>query len=236
MIIEGAIAVKTAISCGKREVKKVYIDSSKKTKDFAYIRWLCKDKNIELIESAKEDLLNMAKGKTFGGILAEVTNRSNDEFDDGDIFFIDGIEDPFNLGYIMRNLYAFGIKNILLGKRDYTNMEEQLLKSSAGAYDLMNVRVSDDSFNEIKELKDKGYTLYALQRSDTSQDAFEVSFKNKALFMLGGEKRGISSSLLDLCDELIYIPYATNFRNALNACNAAAVVATLIFKERRRQC
>ena len=114
MIIEGAISVKAAISNKKREVKKVYIDKNKKTKDFNYIRKIAKENGIGLIEMPKEYLINLAKGKTFGGILADVSLRKYDELTDGDVFYLDGIEDPFNLGYIFRNgaCYGFDFRHI----------------------------------------------------------------------------------------------------------------------------
>lgn len=234
MIIEGAISVKAAIANKKRLVKKVYIDKNKKTKDFNYIRKITKEANIELIEMPQEYLVNLATGKTFGGVLAECEYRINDEISDGDIFYLDGIEDPFNLGYIMRNLYAFGIKNVLLPIRDYTNMEAQLLKSSAGAYDMLNVKLTYDAYAEIKSLKENGYTCYALKRGEDAKDIFETKFKDKALFMIGGEKRGIASNIMELADQNLYIAYGSDFRNALNACNASAVVATLLFAQRKK--
>lgn len=234
MIIEGAISVKAALSNHKREVKKIFIDQNKKTKDFNYIRSLAKNNNVEVLEMKSEYLSNMAVGKTFGGVLAEAGQRNSDELGDGDVFYLDGIEDPFNMGYIMRNLYAFGIKNLILAKRDYSNMEYQLLKSSAGAYDMMNIKFSEDVLVDVKELKKKNYHVYALMRSDKALDIFETKFKEKALFMIGGEKRGIASQLLDEADNDLFIPYGSDFRNALNASNAASVVATLLFNQRKK--
>lgn len=234
MIIEGAISVKSAISNHKREIEIVYIDKDKKTKDFNYIRKIVKENNIELKELKREELDNIAIGKSFGGVLAKVSNRKNDELDEGDIFYIDGIEDPFNLGYIIRNLYAFGIKNIILSKRDYSNMDAQLLKSSAGAYDAANVLVGDNEYELISKLKENGYHIYGLKRDDNAIDVFDFKFANKCLFMLGGEKRGISSSLMGLCDKYLYIPYASDFRNALNANSACSVVSTLLFAQRKK--
>ena len=234
MIIEGAISVKAALNNNARVVNKVYIDASKKTKDFNYIRKLCKINNIELIESNNDELLNMATGKTFGGILADVSARKNDEFTKGHIFYLDGIEDPFNLGYCMRTLYAFGIKNVMLPSRDYSNMEAQLLKSSAGAYDMLNIKVVDDSFSYIKKLKDDGYYLYGLFRGEDARDVFDTKFKDLSIFMLGGEKRGIKKELLDICDEHLYISYGSDFRNSLNACGALDVLATLLYKQIRK--
>ena len=119
MIVEGAIAVKAVINSEKRLVRKVYIRKDKKTKDFNYIRKLCRNKNIVLEELESVMLEEYTKGKSHGGICAEVENRKYDEFTEGDIFFLDGIEDPFNLGYAMRTLYALGVKNVLLSQIDY---------------------------------------------------------------------------------------------------------------------
>ncbi|MBO7698086.1 MAG: hypothetical protein J6S38_03495, partial [Erysipelotrichaceae bacterium] len=217
----------------KREIKRVFINKEKKTKDFNYIRKITKNSGIELLELSNEELGTHLQGKSHGGVGAETDNRVNDEFVSGDIFYLDGIEDPFNLGYAMRTLYAFGVKNVLLSKRDYSYMEAQLLKSSAGAYDMLRVKVADDPFTEIKSFKDQGYYLYGLYRGENSKDIFDVTFNDKALFMLGGEKRGISSELLELCNEYLYISYGSDFRNSLNACGALDVVATLLYRQRR---
>lgn len=234
MIIEGAISVKAAINNLKRDIKIVYINKDKKTKDFNYIRKISKQNNIAIKECDNEELLTIASGKSFGGICAEVSNRKYDNFEDGDIFYLDGIEDPFNLGYAMRTLYALGVKNVLLSPRDYSQMESQLLKSSAGAYDMLNIKIAEDELAQIKEYKNNGYYLYGLYRGDNSKDIFDVTFNSKALFMLGGEKRGISSDLLALCDEYLFISYGSDFRNSLNACAALDVVATLLYSQRKK--
>ncbi|MBO4358502.1 MAG: hypothetical protein J5796_01735 [Erysipelotrichaceae bacterium] len=234
MIIEGAIAVKAAIKGRKRTVEKVYIDRGKKTKDFNYIRKITKEAGIELIELEREQLGEHLTGKSHGGIGAEVSSRKNDELTDGDIFYLEGIEDPFNLGYSMRTLYAFGVKNVLLSPRDYITMENQLLKSSAGAYDMLNVQITEDAVRQISGYKQQGYSLYALYRGEESTDIFDATFSDKALFMLGGEKRGISSALLDMADRKFFISYGSDFRNSLNACAALDVVATLLYSQRRK--
>jgi len=234
MIIEGAISVKAAISNSKRDIKCVYINKDKKTKDFNYIRKICKLNNILINEVNNDALLKLATGKSFGGVLAEVDKRNYDEFDDGDIFYLDGIEDPFNLGYAMRTLYAFGFRNVLLSSRDYSSMEPQLLKSSAGAYDMLNIKIGQDELKQIQSYKNNGYTIYGLYRGDNSLDIFDYKFSSKALFMLGGEKRGISSELINLCDDTLYISYGSDFRNSLNACGALDVVATLLYSQRRK--
>ena len=235
MIIEGAISVKAALQNKKRQITEIYISKDKKTKDFNYIRKLARSENVPLREMKAEELKEILSGKSNGGIGAEVSLRKEDEFSEGDIFYLDGIEDPFNLGYAMRTAYALGVKNILLSQRDYGPLEMQLLKSSAGAYDMLNIRICKDPFDDITALKNNGYYLYGLFRGENSKDIFDVTFKDKALFMLGGEKRGISSALLEMCDEHLYIAYGSPFRNSLNACAALDVVATLLFNQRKRK-
>lgn len=233
MKIEGAISVKAAIESKKREVKEVFIDKDNRNKNFNYIRKISKLNNIKINEISKEDFSNFNPGKTFGGIMAECSNRKEDEFDNKDIFYITGVEDPFNLGYMIRNLYAFGINNVLLDKRDYETLDGQILKSSAGAYDFINIKYTDNPINIIEAYKNSNYKVYALSRGDNSLDIFNESFNNPSLFIIGGEKRGINSNILSLADSNLFIPYGNAFRNSLNASNALACVATLLFKQRK---
>ena len=98
---------------------------------------------------------------------------------------------------------------------------------------MINLRICEDPLEEIRGFREKGYFIYGLYRGEKAKDIFDVTFENKALFMLGGEKRGISSELLELCDEELFISYGSDFRNALNACAALDVVVTLLRKQRR---
>ena len=233
MKIEGAISVKAAIKAAKRDMKEVYISSKKKTKDFNYIRKIAREKKIPVLEMEEGDLLTVLEGKSHGGIGALVSQRRDDRFTDEDILFLDGIEDPFNLGYILRTAYAFGIENVLLGKRDYSLMEGQLLKSSAGAYDFLNVAVSEDAVREVEGYKKKGYRIVSLFRGEDSKDIFDADFSKKSVYILGGEKRGIRKDILSLTDETLYISYGSDFRNALNAAAAADVLLTLRYDRKR---
>ena len=233
MIIEGAISVKSAIKNKVRDVDCVYIAKDKKTKDFNYIRKICKQNQINIEEVERDRINELGNGRSHGGIVAEVSLRRSNEFSEGDIFYLEGIEDPFNLGYCLRTLYALGIKNVILPDKDYEKLENQLLKSSAGAYDMLNIRYIENE-EDIKIYKDNGYYFYGLYRGDNANDIFDVTFKDKALFVLGGEKRGISSKVLELLDEELYISYGSDFRNALNAAAALDVVVTLLYRQRRK--
>ncbi len=222
MIIEGAIATKTALLNQKREVFKVYIDKDKKDRNTAFIKKIAKDKVIS-IDRDKIDAL--AKTKTHGGIIAECSFRDFDDLDKdlADIVIIDGIEDPFNLGYMFRTMMAFGYKEVIMPKRDLKSMENTILKSSAGAFDMLRVVMSEDLKRDVEALKND-HEIIALARSPKAVDLLKYTLPKRKVLIVGGEKRGIKKDLQNLCDIELFIPYFSDFRPALNASSALAAV------------
>lgn len=237
-MIEGKISVKAAISGGRREVDRIWMDKSLEDRDSRYIRRIAEDKGIPVELVTRPEITEKAEGKTHGGILAEVSSRRYDCLEDClnvDIPFaavLEGVEDPFNLGYVMRTLYSAGCSGLLVRKRDWSMAEQTILRSSAGAFDLMNVIMSKDLCRDVHELREHGLTCYAAMRRDAVVYD-QADYKKPVILMIGGEMRGLSSGLLREADQNIYIPYANDFRNALNAAGAAAVLAFEVFRQRR---
>ena len=239
MLIEGAIAIKAAIANKRRDVMTVYLDKNKKSHDFNYIRKQCHQNKITLEECSSAEIMTMASGKSHGGILAEVGFRryesANHLFLNNDIFYLDGIEDPFNLAYVLRTLCAFGFKAVILPEYDYRKFEGTLLKSSAGAFDILNIALSKDIKLTLEQFKKEAYCLYALYRGPKAKDLFKITLAKKALYLVGGEKRGIKAKVLDEVDELCFIPYGFDFKMALSAASSADVLATLVYEKRNYQ-
>ena len=237
-MIEGKISVKAAISGGRREVYRIWMDKSLEDRDSWYIRKIAEEKGIPVELVRRSVITEKAEGKTHGGILAEVSARRYDSLADclkADIPFaavLEGVEDPFNLGYVMRTLYSAGCTGLLVKERDWSMAEKTILRSSAGAFDLMNVVMSDDLCRDVRELRNHGLTCYAAMRRDAVVYD-QADYRKPVILMIGGEMRGLSSGLLREADRNIYIPYANDFRNALNAAGAAAVLAFEVFRQRR---
>ena len=235
MIIEGAISVKSAVLNDRRDINMVYFDKDKESKDFKFIIHRLKDFGIRYQFVARETIDAMASGKTHGGIIAEVGPRDYETIKDikeGLVFAVDGVEDPFNLGYIFRTLRAFGYHQVILPKRDFSFMEANILKSSAGAFDQMDVILSESLSEDLATLKKK-YKIVALGRHDGAKDAFTYRYQKPMILILGGEKRGIQKDVLNLVDEEVYIDYPSDFRNALNASSAISVMAAVIEMRKR---
>jgi tRNA G18 (ribose-2'-O)-methylase SpoU len=98
---------------------------------------------------SREEIENMTAGKTHGGIAAEAESRVyqdiGDCFTEDNVFLAltEGIEDPFNFGYILRTLYSGGCSGIITRRRNWENAESTILKSSAGASEYMNIVMTE---------------------------------------------------------------------------------------------
>ncbi len=236
MIIEGSLSVKAAIKGNKRVVEEVMIDKHKNGKDINYIINLCKEKAIKVKRIDKAEIENIADGKSHGGILAKVKEREYQSLkscfnENSFVVLIEGIEDPFNLGYIYRTLYSAGCGGVITNKRNYQNFENIILKSSAGAFDLINIHQSDDLKASIDFAKNKGFKVYAAMRKN-ALSYFEVDYMEKVLIAFGGEMRGLSKAVLDNVDQNVYIPYANDFKNALNASSAISAISYEVLRQR----
>lgn len=241
-IIEGKIAVKAVLNGKYRKVNKIYIDKDKKNSDIDYIISQAKKKNIIVERVDNQFISSLAKGKTHGGIIADVATRKTQTIisllkkDKPFLALLEGIEDSYNLGYIFRCLYAFGCDGIIM-KQQYTDYDDaNLLKSSAGASELLPIVCYEDLAEILQVLKGKGIKIISAYRGNNSISLYDYDFENIAcLVAIGGAMRGLSNDVLQYSDDFIHIPYANDFRNSLNAASAASVIASEIYRQKSRR-
>ena len=226
--IEGAISIKAAIESKQRKVEILYIDETKKTKDVGYILWLAKENHVQVKRLSKEALLDFNPLKTFGGILAQVSERFyqsvEDILDARFVVLIEGVEDPFNLGQMIRSAYASGAEAILLNQRDWSKVESILLKSSAGAFDRIHIVLLNDLAAELKQLKECGFKLVSALRNENSISMDDLNYPDKSILAIGGEMRGLSKAVKDASDIAVEIKYPNAAKVALSASSACAIL------------
>jgi 23S rRNA (guanosine2251-2'-O)-methyltransferase len=237
MIIEGNVSVKAALMGGKRKVTKIYVDETKHDKDTSWILHRAEERNVEIIRCKREEIDALASGRTHGGLLGEAGARTYQTMDDTMhaektfVVLLEGIEDPFNLGYIMRTLYSAGCTGLILRQRNWENSESTIIKSSAGASEYINIVLTEDAQESVHWYKAQGVKCYAAMRKDAIT-CYEADYKGPVLLAIGGEMRGLSSGVLKETEQNIYIPYANDFHSALNAAGAAAVLGFEVFRQR----
>lgn len=233
--IEGAISIKAAIESRQRKVEVLYIDEAKKTKDVGYILRFANEHKVQVKRLSKEAMLDFNPSKTFGGILASVHERSyqsiEDILDTRFVVLIEGVEDPFNLGQMIRSAYASGAEVILLNQRDWSQVESILLKSSAGAFDRIHIVLLNDLAADLKKLKESGFKLVSALRNENSISMDDLIYPDKSILAIGGEMRGLSKVVKDASDIAVEIKYPNAAKVALSASSACAI---LCFKHVRK--
>ena len=247
IIFEGMTSVSAIINSirngrSRRTIKRVYFDNNKIRKErgrFSFIKTAATELGFELSVASSDEINDLATGKTHGGILAEVSESEYPEFSASDIVekgfaaIIEGVEDPYSLGYSLRTLYACGCDTVILPSHLPVGSDSTLCKASAGASELLNVYIGN--LTEIALLyKEHGYTVACAAIPD-SVPCFEADLSLPVLLIIGGEKRGISSSLLAMHDVNVRIPYGRDFMGSLSTASAVSVLAYEILRQNQSE-
>lgn len=212
-IIYGKNPVKEAIVSGKT-INKIYTQGS--SKELYDIIKLAKDRRIIVVESDKNKLDKMCDGKNSQGIVAsvtdyeyftiddileEATNRNEPPF----IVILDKIEDPHNLGAIIRTCECMGVHGIIIQKRNACQITDTVEKVAAGACSFVKVARVTNITESIKYLKEKGLWIYGLDM-EGSEVIYNTKFEGAIGIVVGNEGSGISRLVRDNCDFMINIP------------------------------
>lgn len=239
MILEGNVSVKAAVLGGLREVTEIIADQNKHDKDTNFILHRAQERNIPIRRTERETIDAMASGRTHGGLIATASPRqyqsSEDvmKFENPFFALVEGVEDPFNLGYVIRSLYSAGCDGLFLDQRNWEYAEPVILKSSAGAFEYLNIVMTEDPAAEIRKMKQRGIRTFAAMRKDAIE-YFDAPLKRPLMIAIGGEMRGLSAKVRAEIEQNIYIPYANDFRNALNASGAASALAFEVMRQNRK--
>ena len=182
----------------------------------------------------KQDLDKIAGGVNHQGVIVYTSPYSYKELEavlDGSLLILlDGIEDPHNLGAIMRTAECAGADGVIIPKRRSVGLTDTVAKTSAGAIEhIPCVRVSNMT-NAIEKLKDNGFWICAADMD--GQDLWSCDLKGKLAIVIGNEGKGVSRLVREKCDFVVSIPMEGKI-NSLNASNAAAVLMYEVMRQRR---
>ncbi len=237
-LLEGKISVKAALQSPYRHVNKIIMDKNKKDRDTRYIEKQAKLQNVTLAYANREEINDLCEGVSHGGVIAYVQERSFQSLGtlkkSSFYAIVEGVEDPFNFGFVLRSLYAAGVDAIILGPRNWTSAASTLAKSSAGASELLAMVVSDNLQETLQQLKQDGFQIVCANRDDSAIEMYDYNFNQKVCICIGGEKRGLSKAVLATSDQNVYLPYSNNFKNALSAASASTILAYEVLRQRKK--
>ena len=201
---------------------------------------LAKKKGIKIEQTEKTELDKLCKGKGHQGVVAFAAARSFADMKDiykrveagGEnalIVILDELEDPHNLGAIMRSAECAGACGIIISKYNSCGLTETVAKTSAGAIEYMPCVQVTNIAKTIDELKKNGFWIAACDMNGSLYT--EADMRGKLALVIGNEGKGIRQLVKSKCDFVVSIPMLGKI-NSLNASNAAAIIMYEVLRQR----
>lgn len=145
------------------------------------------------------------------------------------LIILDQIEDPHNLGAIIRSAESFGFDGVIIPERRSASVSPIVYKTSAGAINNINVIMVKNINRAIEEIKEAGFWVYGLA-GEASSTIDKTDLKGKVCLVVGNEGKGLSRLVRENCDILINIPMK-GFVNSLNASVASAIAMYEVLRQ-----
>ena len=183
----------------------------------------------------KNEIDRLANG-LHQGIIMDVADFSyadyNDFIDDEDSFVIilDHLEDPHNLGAIIRTSEAAGVSGIIIPKDRSVEVNATVFKTSVGAIENIPISMVTNLNMTIKDLKEKGFWVVGTDMNGT--DYRDIDYKGKIALVIGNEGSGMSKLIKESCDFIAEIPMYGKV-NSLNASVAAGIMIYEVVRQKR---
>lgn len=195
---------------------------------------LCRKQGISVRFEPREALDRLSSGASHQGLIAFGAAHTYVELDDiidsaKMLVLLDGIEDPHNLGAIMRTVNAAGADAVVIPDRRAVGLTDTVAKASAGAIEYTHVVRIGNVSQTLEKLKQRGFWVYGLDERGTERyDAIE--YADRSVLVLGAEGKGLHELVKKHCDVLLRIPMSGQIAS-LNVSVAAGVV---LFEWRRK--
>ena len=195
---------------------------------------LCRDLSVPVRFEARDMLDRIGKGVPHQGVVAfgavhGFVELSEVATDAQLLVLLDGVEDPHNLGAIIRTAHAAGANAVVVPERRAAPLTETVERAAAGAMEYLPVARVTNMTQTLEKLKKQGYWIYGLDERGTELYD-EIKYARPTVMVLGGEGKGLHQGVQKHCDVLVKIPMAGQV-SSLNVSVAAGIV---LFELRRR--
>ena len=238
--IEGRNAVREALRAGKT-VERLYVQEGLTDPAAVSIVTEAQKKNIQVRFVKKERLDEMSETGSHQGVIASVSAyeygtveqmlaAAAEKGEDPFLILLDGIEDPHNLGAILRTANLAGAHGVIIPKDRAVGLTAIAAKTSAGAVNYTPVARVTNLNRTIRELKEKG--LWFVRADMDGEVMYRQNLKGPIGLVIGGEGNGVSRLVRESCDLVTRIPMDGDI-DSLNASVAAGVLAFEIVRQRK---
>ncbi|MBQ9658862.1 MAG: 23S rRNA (guanosine(2251)-2'-O)-methyltransferase RlmB [Clostridia bacterium] len=238
--VEGRNSVLELLESGK-DINKIFVARGEKHGSINKIIAKAKEKRIIIVEKDRKQLEEMAQTDNFQGVIAivppfeyceisdiieEAVKKEQDPF----VIILDGIEDPHNLGSIIRTAETAGVHGIVIPKRRAVAVNSTVNKASAGAVEHMKIARVTNISDAIEELKAQGLWICGTDIA-TDKYYYNQDLTGPIGIVIGNEGKGISDKVKKNCDFLVKIPMQGKI-GSLNAAVSTGIVVYEAVKQR----
>ena len=214
-IVEGIKMVKEAIN-ENQEIALIAIREDFKI-DFD-------TKNIKTVIISNKIFNDISDVKTPQGILAVIKKNQNNQIETNQeyILALDSLQDPGNMGTIIRTADSANINQIIINKTTVDPYSPKVIRSTMGAIYRTNIIEVEDLKTTLKEMKSKGFQIITTDLKAT-QSIYDINYNNKTVVVIGNEANGVSQEILQIADKKVIIPMLGK-TESLNASIAASIM------------
>ncbi len=244
-LIFGTLPVLETLRAANRRIEKIIVADGAHEQRLAEILFLAKQNGVRFEKTAKENLSRfVAPGANHQGVIAFVaaadyypTDKLLDEIyrksEAGEkplIVILDGVEDPRNLGAILRTVECAGADGVFIPERRAVGLTETVAKSAAGATEYVKVAKVTNLNRLIDELKE--HNIWVIGTSgEAAADYTDWDFDQPCALILGGEGRGLHRLTAEKCDALVKIP----MRGRIESLNVSVAAGVILYEAVRQR-
>jgi 23S rRNA (guanosine2251-2'-O)-methyltransferase len=241
-VLYGLHPVEEAVRSGARRLDQVMLARERRDARLERLAEMCKAAGVRVSLEPREQLTRMARTDAHQGVLAVVRERAFLGIEDllaekkegAHRFFLalDGIEDPHNLGALLRTADGAGVDGVILPERRSAPVSATVAKTSAGASEHVRIARVTNLVRALEQMKQANVWVLGLDERG-SPDYTEFDFRTDCVLVLGREGAGLHDLVKKTCDHLLRIPMAGRV-SSLNVSVAGAVVMYEAMRQRRQ--
>ena len=238
--VEGRNSVLELLESGK-DINKIFVTKGERHGSINKIVAIAREKKVIIVEKDKRQMDEMAQNENYQGVIAivppfeyceieDILDVAKERNEDPFVLILDGIEDPHNLGSIIRTAETAGVHGIIIPKRRAVGVNSTVNKVSAGAVEHMKIARVTNISDSIDKLKDAGLWICGTD-INTEKYHYNQDLTGPLGIVIGNEGSGISDKVKKNCDFLVKIPMRGKV-TSLNASVSAGIVIYESVKQR----
>lgn len=225
----------------KKDINKIFVTKGERHGSINKILAMAKERNVIIVEKDKKQMAQMAQKPNHQGVIAivppfeyceieDILENAKIKNEDPFVLILDGIEDPHNLGSIIRTAETAGVHGIIIPKRRAASVNSTVSKVSAGAVEHIKIARVTNISDSIQKLKDNGLWICGTD-IDAKNYYYDQDLKGPLGIVIGNEGQGMSEKVKKNCDFLVKIPMKGKV-TSLNASVSTGIVVYEAVKQR----